>query len=94
MMALFALSPQKTVGQNPAAQVLFEFFNNEIWKSRASVANHLVFEASPVFLDQLIECGLFGLMPLVCEVLRSFFDHDVWMGAKPLQLGLLSLIEL
>jgi len=75
-MALLALGTQKAVGQDPAAQVLFELFDHEVWKVVAGVANDLRLEGAPVLFDKFVESCLFGLVPLVSELLGSFFDHE------------------
>ena len=75
VVALLALGTQKAVSQDPAAQVLFELFDHEVREVVAGVANNLRLEGAPVLLDEFVESCLFGLVPLVSELLGCFFDH-------------------
>lgn len=87
MAALLALCAQKAVGQNPAAQVLFELLGHEIWQSIAGVAHHLGLKGAPVLLDKLVEERLFRLVPLIGELLWVFFDHRFGVCKAALVLG-------
>ena len=82
VMALLALSAQKAMGQDPAAQVLFELYVHEVRERGAGVANDLGLESAPVFLDELVERGLLRFTPLKRELLGGFFDHDVCGSAS------------
>jgi len=64
-MARFALGAQKSVGQNPATQILFELFNDEIRQWVAGVSLDLCPKREPVVLDDFVERRLFGPVPTV-----------------------------
>ncbi|CAM6000751.1 unnamed protein product [Sphagnum balticum] len=59
-MARFALGAQESVGQNPAAQIPFELFDDEIRQWVAGVSLDLLPKREPIVLDDFVECRLFG----------------------------------
>ncbi len=73
--AIGTLSPQKSVRQNPTAQILFELFVHKIWQWIPQVAFHLLQERQPVALDQLVECSFFGFVALVVIRLGIGYRH-------------------
>ena len=74
-MATGALGSQKSVGQYPATQILFELFDHEIWKWIPQVLFNLLLKRQPIGLNQFVECCFFGFVALVVVSLGIRCEH-------------------
>ena len=84
VMATGALGPQKSVGQYPAAQILFKLFDHEIWKWVPQVLFDLTLERDPIGLNQFVERGLFWFVALVMVSLGVGYRHpQTWCLQLP-----------
>jgi hypothetical protein len=61
----FAPSTQESMSQDPTTEVLIELLDHEIRQGIASVLLDLGPKREPVVLDDFVEKGLFGLVPVV-----------------------------
>ncbi len=68
MVAGLALNAQKTVSQDPAAQVLVKFLDHEIRERIAGILLNLLLEREPVVLDEFVENRFFRLVSGVGEL--------------------------
>lgn len=77
MVTALALAPQEPMSQDPAAQVLVELFDHEVWKRVPGILDDLILELEPVVLDDSVEDRPFGLVPGIGELLECGvgFDH-------------------
>ncbi len=65
MRATGALDSQKSVGQDPTAQILLNLLDHKVWEWIPHIVLNLLLEGQPVGLDQFVECRFFGFVALV-----------------------------
>ncbi len=54
-VATLALDSQKPMGQDPAAQVLVELLDDEVWERVPGIAHDLILKLEPIVLDDFVE---------------------------------------
>ena len=94
MLAAGALGTQKSVSQDPAAQILVELFDHEVWQWVPQVVFNLSQEREPASLDELVKRRFFGFVALIVVGLRTWNRHreirclQMWW---PLRIALLMI---
>ena len=87
-VATVTLHPQEAIGQDPAAQVLLELFDHEVWEGVAGVQHDLVFEGQPVSLHDLVQHALFRLVALVFGLVVGYgLRHRTGKSCNPVAMA-------